>query len=413
MPNLPFRRQHGPRHARGRRSLAVTLAIALAIFVTALPAAASHGIPVVAVDDTFTIAPASADLVFYPTANDSDPWDGHLVTSIVAVGTPGGSLIWSDADLSSPAQVTYTPPASVTVDQWTYTVQDSMGYTDTGTITINVVTPNQPPVANNDSALTFKGTNVTTSVLSNDTDADGTLDLASLTVTVNGANGTAVAAGDGTVTYTPGSGYAGPDTYTYRVCDDDAACDTATVSVIVSASQDSTTPSVYPFEDVAGDSPYRDDIAKLFRAGITNGTGDGTYSPTAGLTRGQIASFIARAGGLDPVAEDFFTDDNGSFHERDINSIAGSGITQGCGPGRFCLNDIVTRGELASLLYRHLGLAPADGDHFTDDSGSVHEEAINALTEAGVFTGTSGLIGPDQPVTRQETATFVVRAFGL
>ena len=171
---------------------------------------------------------------------------------------------------------------------------------------------------------------------------------------------------------------------------------------------------LFPFGDVDVASPYKSDIAKLLAAGITNGTTASTYSPMVGVTRGQMASFIVRAGSLDPAAKDFFTDDNGSFHENDINSIAAAGVTLGCAPGRFCSSDIVTRGELASFLYRHLGLAPAVSDYFTDDSGSVHEEAINALTAAGIVQGYGlGLFGPSQPVTRQEMATFIVRAFGL
>ena len=399
-----------------RRSIAKTLAIALALLVTALPAAASDQTPVVAVDDVYTIAPSAADLVFNPNANDSDPLDGHLITSIVPVGTPVGSLIWSDSGLYSGAQVTYTPPATETVDRWTYTVGDGYGFSDTGTITINVVTPNQLPVANNDIATTTQGAAVTTNVLANDTDADGTLNLASLTITVNGSNGTAVAAGNGTVTYTPAPSYVGLDSYTYRVCDDDTACGTATVSVTVNASPESAPPpaAVFPFGDVDAASPYRGDIAKLLAAGITNGTTASTYSPTIGTTRGQMASFIVRAGSLDPATTDFFTDDDGSFHENDINAIAAAGVTLGCAPGRFCSNEIVTRGELASFLYRHLELAPAVPDYFTDDSGSVHEEAINALAEAGIVQGYGlGLYGPSQPVTRQEMATFIVRAFGL
>ena len=399
-----------------RRRIAATLAIALAMLVTALPAAASDQTPVVAVDDTYTIAPSAADLVFNPNANDSDPWDGHLITLIVAVGTPLGSLIWSDSGPSFAAQVTYTPPATDTVDQWTYTVADMWGFTDTGTITINVVTPNQPPVATDDTATTTQGAAVTANVLANDTDTDGTLDLASVSVTVNGSNGSAVAAGNGTVTYTPGPGYVGLDSYTYRVCDDDAACDTATVSVAVNSSPESAPPpaAVFPFVDVDVASIYKGDIAKLLAAGITNGTTASTYSPRIGMTRGQMASFMVRAGSLGPATKDFFTDDDGSFHENDTNSIAAAGVTLGCAPGRFCSSEIVTRGELASFLYRHLGLAPAVSDYFTDDSGSVHEEAINALTEAGIVQGYGlGLFGPNQSVTRQEMATFIVRAFGL
>jgi hypothetical protein len=45
----------------------------------------------------------------------------------------------------------------------------------------------------------------------------------------------AVSNGDGTITYTPNSGYFGPDSLVYQLCDTDLLCDTATVNVTVEA----------------------------------------------------------------------------------------------------------------------------------------------------------------------------------
>ena len=72
-----------------------------------------------------------------------------------------------------------------------------------------------------------------------------------------------------------------------------------------------------------------------------------------------MAAFLVRAFNLPPTAVDYFDDDNGSTFEDDINRLAAAGITQGCNPPantKFCPNDLVTRGQMASFLVRALGL---------------------------------------------------------
>ena len=66
-----------------------------------------------------------------------------------------------------------------------------------------------------------------------------------------------------------------------------------------------------------------------------------------------MASFLARALLL-PAGLDLFADDNGSPHEADINALASSGITLGCGPSAFCPQAVVTRGQMAAFLHRAL-----------------------------------------------------------
>src|SRR6185369_10777550 len=61
---------------------------------------------------------------------------------------------------------------------------------------------NKPPVAANDVASTFVGTPRTINVLANDTDADGTINPASVVIGALPANVTAVAGATGTVTFT-------------------------------------------------------------------------------------------------------------------------------------------------------------------------------------------------------------------
>ncbi|MFP5353095.1 MAG: Ig-like domain-containing protein, partial [Actinomycetota bacterium] len=94
--------------------------------------------------------------------------------------------------------------------------------------------PNQPPNAVNDNANTTQGTSVDVDVTDNDTDSDGTIDNASVTITDQPDNGT-LSCVNNICTYTPNAGFSGNDSFTYRVCDDDGACDTATVNITVAA----------------------------------------------------------------------------------------------------------------------------------------------------------------------------------
>jgi hypothetical protein len=54
------------------------------------------------------------------------------------------------------------------------------------------------------------------------------------------------------------------------------------------------------------------------------------------------------------VDTDFFTDDAESIHQLDINRLAASGITAGCGGTLFCPERTVTRGEMIAFLHRAL-----------------------------------------------------------
>ncbi len=88
------------------------------------------------------------------------------------------------------------------------------------------------PIARNDSVNTEEDVAVTIDVLNNDTDPNGdTLYVISVTQPLNGL---AVIDGNDTVTYTPGAGFSGSDSFTYTISDG-SETDTATVSVTVNS----------------------------------------------------------------------------------------------------------------------------------------------------------------------------------
>ncbi len=95
---------------------------------------------------------------------------------------------------------------------------------------------NQPPLAGNDTAVTNKNTEVSIDVVSNDTDADGSIVPSTVTIVSDVTNGNIINQLNGTVSYMPDSGLTGSDTFSYTVDDDKgASSNIATVSITVNA----------------------------------------------------------------------------------------------------------------------------------------------------------------------------------
>jgi len=112
----------------------------------------------------------------------------------------------------------------------------------------NVINVNEPPVANNDSAITNEDTAVWINVTENDNDNDGTLDLSTVNITSGPSDGIAtVNTTTGEIQYTPDTNFYGPDSFTYEVDDDDGATsNVATVNITVGDVND---PPVITTED--------------------------------------------------------------------------------------------------------------------------------------------------------------------
>src|SRR5512147_2048503 len=83
------------------------------------------------------------------------------------------------------------------------------------------VSANEAPLAVDDEATTTKSNAVTINGAVNDSDSDGTLNLASVTpeTTTTGAGAAVQYNHDGTFTYAPVTDYTGEDSFVYQICD--------------------------------------------------------------------------------------------------------------------------------------------------------------------------------------------------
>ena len=158
-------------------------------------------------------------------------------------------------------------------------------------------------------------------------------------------------------------------------------------------------------------STYSEHIEWMLTTGISTGCAPEMFCTHNSVTRGEMAAFLDRALDLPATPTDYFTDDESSTFEISINRLAAAEITSGCAENRFCPDRTVTRGEMAAFLARAFDLSPTGEDHYPDDDGSMFEDSINAITDAGIATGcSSSRFCPDRPVSRGEMAAFLHRA---
>jgi len=192
--------------------------------------------PPVATDDTGTVfedGVTTIDVV----ANDRDP-DGNLdPTTVVVVAPPAHGTYSVDPVTGA---ITYAPDENYSgIDTLTYQVCDTDGECDTAVVTITVLPVDDAPVARDDSASTPEDTPVVVNVPGNDFDPDGNLTLGSVSIVDPPDHGTvSVNPVTGQVTYEPGPNFNGTDTFTYEICDSSGLCDTASVTVSVTAVND-------------------------------------------------------------------------------------------------------------------------------------------------------------------------------
>jgi hypothetical protein len=122
------------------------------------------------------------------------------------------------------------------------------------------------------------------------------------------------------------------------------------------------------FNDVPCSNPFAPWINNLASRGITGGCGSGNYCPGSAVTRDQMAVFLLvtlLGSGFTPPActTPVFSDVPCSNPFAPwINNLAARGITGGCGGGKFCPGNTVTREQMSVFLSTAFSLAvPTNG----------------------------------------------------
>ena len=169
------------------------------------------------------------------------------------------------------------------------------------------------------------------------------------------------------------------------------------------------------FTDVVAGSYYEDAVKWAIEKGITEGKTDTTFAPDEVCTRGQVVTFLWRAAGK-PAPKSTtmpFTDvAQGSYCYDAILWAVENGITKGTTETTFSPNKACSRGEIVTLLFRgQNAVAGTQANPFQDvPADKFYTDAVLWAVEAGVTKGyTADTFRPDMSCNRAQIVTFLWR----
>ncbi|MBR7034103.1 MAG: S-layer homology domain-containing protein [Clostridia bacterium] len=114
------------------------------------------------------------------------------------------------------------------------------------------------------------------------------------------------------------------------------------------------------FSDVADSRWSASAIKYAVDNGYMNGVGDGKFDPTGALTRGMVATVLwRREGAPAPTAPSGFVDvPAGAWYADAVAWAKQTGVVQGMTETTFAPNGFITREQLATMLFRFSSSAP-------------------------------------------------------
>ena len=184
------------------------------------------------------------------------------------------------------------------------------------------------------------------------------------------------------------------------------------------------------FKDVPDDAYYADAVAWAVEEEITQGTGNGVFSPERTVTRAETVTFLWRAAGSPTPTgvSTGFSDvtDKNAFYYKAVLWAVEKGITNGVGGGRFNLTATLTYDQILTFLCRFAG-EEAQGDDWS--AAAVAWARNSGLTDGLTFTAKSncprsdvvyclwkqlgGEVAQEQPVLSNEAGATLAITTGF
>src|SRR5207249_3901647 len=190
----------------------------------------------VAVNDSYSTAEDTTLNVVAPgvLANDSDV-DGDTLSAVLVSQPTHGSLT-----LNSDRRMRYvTATNDHRTHSFTYQATDGQADPTRRSSDLTITGVNDAPLAVNDSYTTAEDTALNVAapgVLANDSDVDG--DTLSAVLVSQPTHGSLTLNSNGSFTYTPATNYQGSDSFTYKANDGQADSGIATVTITIGGAND-------------------------------------------------------------------------------------------------------------------------------------------------------------------------------
>ncbi|MBE6932019.1 MAG: hypothetical protein E7464_01380 [Ruminococcaceae bacterium] len=179
------------------------------------------------------------------------------------------------------------------------------------------------------------------------------------------------------------------------------------------------------FNDVNSGHWFYHDVKKAKELKIFEGYTDGSFRPDESITRAMFIQVIYRAAGAPKTdAEEPFTDVNsGTWYYDAVRWAYGRGIVKGVSEDRFAPEQIITREQMATMLFNYcasIGQTDKDQyasiDSFADakDVSDFAREPMQWVVGVGLIQGVgNNRLAPKQVATRSQGAAIMVRMTAL
>lgn len=159
------------------------------------------------------------------------------------------------------------------------------------------------------------------------------------------------------------------------------------------------------FNDVEEDDWYKSAVDFVAEKGLMIGTSSTEFAPKDTLTRGMVATVIARYAGIDLT-------DSDPWYAKGSEWAKNNGIFDGTG-----LTEDISRQDMADMLYKYaksVGRASTSTqslERFSDaaDISSERAEGVRWCVEKGIVTGSEGKFYPTESAYRCEFAVILAR----
>lgn len=174
------------------------------------------------------------------------------------------------------------------------------------------------------------------------------------------------------------------------------------------------------FADVAAGSWYEDAVAFASSHELFNGTSATSFSPDTGMSRGMLATVLCNlergdgsslSNGFSDVADD-------AWYADSIAWAAENGVINGYGDGSVGADDLITREQMAAMLYNYAGMlgidtsARADLSAYSDGAGvsGWADDVMSWAVAEGLISGmTDDTLAPQGTATRAQVAAMLER----
>ncbi|MDE0607555.1 MAG: S-layer homology domain-containing protein [Acidimicrobiaceae bacterium] len=167
------------------------------------------------------------------------------------------------------------------------------------------------------------------------------------------------------------------------------------------------------FGDVDEDRYFASAVQWMVDNDITTGTSEACFSPDDPVPRGQGATFLWRMEGEPDAPAHGFDDVVAPYQQGAVSWLAGMGPVVGAIQTEFYPDRTLSRGEFAAMLHRVAGRPAARMHPFTDVTAPWQHQPVAWMAAESITTGTSATaFSPDDAITRGELATFLYRYKG-